>query len=403
MLVAMTALVMAIGSLTGCVQRIGADGFIDHSGKLVMDASKITPKPLAIGDYCEGLAPLRFEAGSGCLDKNGKIVFILPFVSISQFSEGMAAVRSGNGSGAKWGFIDIDGKTIIEPRYRTVGRFSENCAPVLLVSADAGPGSSGKWCFIDKSGKIILDQLYEQAEPFSEGLATVKKKGKFGCINRLGTVVVPFAYDVVYPCKNGIVVAAQGTGCDDRDQTLDYFDKLGKHLSQKVIKPVTLRNLQTSLWMTDRFDHGKDSPDRLSRSRNAFVTPGFSEGHAIVQVGEKFGFIKAVNFDSASAEIFDYVFPYSSGSFVCYSDNDGGKFDYIDSAVSFSGRAIPKTFRFYDAAPLSEGVGLVQEFKDGLFGFVDGKGNYVIPPLFNHARSFKDGRALVGDSALLVP
>ena len=56
-------------------------------------------------------------------------------------------------------------------------------------------------------------------------------------------------------------------------------------------------------------------------------------------------------------------------------------------------------FRFYDAAPFHDGMGLVQETKGGPYGYINKSGQYAFETTFDHARSFHDGLALVGASA----
>jgi len=51
--------------------------------------------------------------------------------------------------------------------------------------------------------------------------------------------------------------------------------------------------------------------------------------------------------------------------------------------------------RFDSAASFSDGLGLVSE--NGLFGYIDRTGAYVIKPEFKSAESFSEGRAVVGN------
>jgi hypothetical protein len=86
---------------------------------------------------------------------------------------------------------------------------------------------------------------------------------------------------------------------------------------------------------------------------------------------------------------------------VVYDDSNGGKMDYRGGIPEDApGIWNSKVFRFWDAAPFSDGLGLVQETKGGPYGYVDKTGNYALKPIYDHARSFKDDRALVGESAL---
>lgn len=62
--------------------------------------------------------------------------------------------------------------------YDRVNSFSEGLAPVKL---------KGKWGYIDRNGTLIIPAQYDDAGGFSEGLAPVKQKGKWGYIDRNGT------------------------------------------------------------------------------------------------------------------------------------------------------------------------------------------------------------------------
>ena len=55
----------------------------------------------------------------------------------------------------------------------------------------------GKWGFIDKNGKVVIEPQYDFAEPFSEGLGKVKKDGKWGFIDKSGKVVIEPQFDDV--------------------------------------------------------------------------------------------------------------------------------------------------------------------------------------------------------------
>ena len=65
---------------------------------------------------------------------------------------------------SKYGFIDKNGKVVIEPQFDDAGDFSEGFAQVK---------KDGKWGFIDKSGKVVIEPQFRDAEPFSEGFARV--------------------------------------------------------------------------------------------------------------------------------------------------------------------------------------------------------------------------------------
>ena len=43
---------------------------------------------------------------------------------------------------------------------------------------------------MNKSGQLIIQDNFDEARNFSEGLALVRKKGKWGYINKFGSVVI---------------------------------------------------------------------------------------------------------------------------------------------------------------------------------------------------------------------
>jgi hypothetical protein len=398
------ALALVSYCASGCNQAPKPEGFIDKSGKLVVDPTKTSQKPLVFGDYSDGFVPAKFSNGYGCLDKDGGVAFVHPFRYIAPFSEGMAAFSVGKNTAEEmWGYINSTGETVIEPTYGAAGQFSEGMAPVRMHKDDKGAKFPGKWCYIDKTGKTVLDKYFDQAEPFVDGLAVVTEKGKMGCIDKTGKFIVPPSYDKVYPVNAGVIVAAQGDGisADNRDQTLNYFDVAGTSLCQKTMTPVFLKNLRHCIWVRNEFKVGDDAVEadrKLSRPLCLDATPGFREGFGIMQEGKKFLHMTPKFQRPGFAAVFDYVFPFSDGMALVYSDNSGGKLGYVDSAHQ---PVIP--FKYWDASPFSSGLALVQETKGGLYGYIDKKGKYVLPPIYESARPFKDDRALVGKSALLQP
>lgn len=50
---------------------------------------------------------------------------------------------------------------------------------------------NGKYGYIDRTGTLIIPTQYDYAGAFSEGLAPVKQKGKWGYIDRNGTWRLP--------------------------------------------------------------------------------------------------------------------------------------------------------------------------------------------------------------------
>lgn len=395
-------------SLTACSEPKQPSGFIDKSGGMVLNLDKLSPRPTVLGNFSEGLAVVKTEKGWGCLSKTGELVFDQPFKYLSPFAEGVAAYCTTDGaSRERWGYIYKNGTTAVRPAFAAAQKFSGDLAAVKLPDEHEDPKKAGRWCYIDKGGQQVIQDTFEAAEPFHDGLAVVKVNGKMGAINTAGNLIVPAKYDVVYSASNGNIVAARGTGLsgENPDQVLDYMDAKGKVQFQKTIHGVTLKNLRPKLWV--KFDPKETAEAAVEsgwhRPLSSFVSPGFSENKSIGQVDAKF----AINqqFDArAFAGFYDYIYPVTGGYFVAYEDANGGKMDYRGGVPEeAAGIWNSKTFRFFDAAPFSDGLGLVQESKDGRYGFVDKSAQFALKPTYKYARSFRDSLALVGDAPIQTP
>jgi len=77
----------------------------------------------------------------------------------------------------RWGFVDISGKVVIEPKYNLAYDFSEGFAIIVL---------SGSYGYIDKSGRLISEPKYFGAMDFSEGIGLVCHKNKWKYIDTAG-------------------------------------------------------------------------------------------------------------------------------------------------------------------------------------------------------------------------
>jgi WG containing repeat len=94
----------------------------------------------------------------------------------------------------KFGFKDLDGNTVILPKYTIAYDFSEGLAQVQL---------DNKWGFINKKGVIICPIQYDDCNAFSEGLAVVQKNGVYGYINKDGKIRILPQYSSASNFKEG--------------------------------------------------------------------------------------------------------------------------------------------------------------------------------------------------------
>ncbi len=64
----------------------------------------------------------------------------------------------------KWGYIDHVGKVVVNPRFDFADRFSEGMAAIQ---------SGDKWGYIDASGNVVIAATFDHGDAFADGLALV--------------------------------------------------------------------------------------------------------------------------------------------------------------------------------------------------------------------------------------
>ena len=115
--------------------------------------------------FSEGLAVVRIGQKFGVIDNIGRTVAFCKYDQIEPFSEGRAVVRVGD----KYGYIDTDGKEVIAPdKYVAAWPYRNGLALVVIDQQRFLYG------YIDMDGNTIVPFRLAEANSFSEGIAIVK-------------------------------------------------------------------------------------------------------------------------------------------------------------------------------------------------------------------------------------
>ena len=279
---------------------------------------------------------IRERNGAGYIDRQGKVIIQPAFDSSGNygdddFFDGLARVRI---SGESW-YVGADGK----PRFkaRGCGAFSEGLAP-CVTDRNAG--------FIDRSGKLVIPYVFDSVGAFSEGLAVVARNGGYGYVKKDGSFAIGLRYLFAAAWSDGVARVIEYGPC-----------RYAGYGPCDAFNPITLP------WI-----------------------PGDSSERDPVPPKCLYSFI-----DKSGARLFDTRFPnakdFSEGLAPVGNDTSWG---YIDRNRNV---AIP--LQFEDAEPFSEGLAAVR--KGGKWGYVDNHGRMIIAPQFSFARPFSEGMALVGD------
>ncbi|HMP50939.1 MAG TPA: WG repeat-containing protein, partial [Candidatus Melainabacteria bacterium] len=132
----------------------------------------------------------------GFVNKEGKMIIQPQFLEAGTFSEGLAPVKTDAG----WGYLDRSGKVVLEG-FDEAGVFSEGLAAVKIPSNGPlvekfGNDSAALWGFIDSTGNFVIKPQFQDAGPFREGLSAVASGGKYGFIDRDGTFEIKPQFDL---------------------------------------------------------------------------------------------------------------------------------------------------------------------------------------------------------------
>lgn len=188
-------------------------GFIDQQGKIVVEAAYFS-----VGYFSAGLAWVKPEEKKvGFIDKTGKIVINADYTMAKDFdatakrtlvSKGEVdlyltttgeeikvegATKLGNFEngfayafkGEKVGFVNSDGKWVVEPIYTKVHHFHDGLAQVRLGTV---------WGFVDAQGKEVIAPQFDDLGDFKNGFAPAKKGAVWGIIDKTGKFVVEPQY-----------------------------------------------------------------------------------------------------------------------------------------------------------------------------------------------------------------
>ena len=199
---------------------------------------------------------------------------------------------------------------------------------------------------------IVIDYAYQEARDFHEGLAAVKQDDRWGYIDYLGRIAIPFVHRV-----------------PEAGDFSDGFAFVGDHYIDTFGNPAFVRI-------------DEDTDERIEK----FFTNGlpFSEGLAAVQSGGQWGFI-----DLMGNYVISPMFE-RAGSFVdgLAPARSKGLWGYINVRGIFV--IEPKFMRAND---FHEGLAAV--YINGRWGYINKEGKYAIRPSYYEAGNFVYGLAAV--------
>jgi hypothetical protein len=290
----------------------------------------------------------------GC-DRN-KLLTIeeLPYTRVWDFQDGLALARiPGNVQGVNslYGFVNEEGVWVIPPQFSrvnqhrlsampTVPAFHEGLAAVAVYNIFSRQHMYG---FINTDGEWVIEPQFYDAHNFRDGAAVVFYIQDFSVLE-VFTYTITGEIDISSIEAGYVVIDRDGNFIVEPGRYAAIFPFI-EDGTALVTSPIFAEEMTMGIINT----RGEELVP-LSRGYR-YIMPFYSRDYASVQSQEeKWG---AINRD------FELVVPFIS-----------------DSALSFF-------------------EGLSMASVDGLFGYVDTHGQWVIEPQFDSARSFSEGLAAV--------
>ncbi len=244
------------------------------------------------------------------IDRSGRDVFASRWDELKCYSEGLAAIRAGD----RWGFVDVEGKAVVEPAFAAVSDFSEGLAGFEVGRTVELRGDGFSWIrhgtrgFLDHEGQVVIPARWACATPFREGRSVVGLPGdepaahgiahhgrKLGCIDRSGRLVIEARWGWIEPFSEGLAVVNQVLPTRD-DELYGYIDLVGSEVIAPAYKMASAFAGGLALVRPPGEDwRGKtvliDRANRVVSVLPCGFVDRFAEGRAVAWAGESYGYL----------------------------------------------------------------------------------------------------------------
>ena len=161
-------------------------GYIDKTGKVVIDFKYKDAKDFSFG---YGVVKSKLGNNNIVIDKDGNEIITRSYsMFFGPISKNLFIVTA-NDPLRGYAIVDQNEKVIIDG----IAQSGKNIDGLIQVKEVADKGSfwnDGKWGYIDENGKLVINFQYDFAGDYVDGIAGVVKDGKFGFINKNNEYII---------------------------------------------------------------------------------------------------------------------------------------------------------------------------------------------------------------------
>lgn len=341
----------------------------------------------------------------GMLKANGEDFIPVKYDSLGMYSDNMLVAKVGD----KYGFLNEEGKETVPFVYSQAHNYSEGLAAVV--------DENGKYLFIDKLGNVaIKPKKYDRVDNFQNGTCKVYRKDKVWEIDREGKKVKDStkkleAYDTHVGCGNDDMYVENTNYPNDIDTnntltpnitpTLSFNDKFFQHQQIKTdnVIPNNKNKYETEL----KYEISDLKRQKLNGRIKKIDCSRYNDKDDDIQLSQQFS-QNICKYDEVLDNFSDGLLPVTKNKKLGYINAKGEE-------------VIPCTLKYYIEPGMDDGFVIFGRFKEGLakvcsfdgesgaeeffgaknikFGYMDKMGKIIIPPIYQTAGDFSEGKAYV--------
>lgn len=284
-----------------------------------------------------------------------------------------------------WGFVDSNGVEVVPKKYPILREYSyERALFGYFRHVETYYKRDPIFGYLDLEGNEVIERIYDYAEDFNYGVAKVGKGNYYGYIDPFGNEIIPIKYEILGHYNSGLVCAGK---TDSNGHTVyGYFDLQGEiALPFLYEKAEDFSNGIAQVSIGGRVGCIAPNGSEIIPIKYSDMTPFNDEGIAVVMEKGKVGMVNR----------------YGKVIVSCYFDTIGvswpGRFS--EDVVGVSVRnlwgflnckgevVIPLK---YDGCTDFKG-GIAGVMKDEKWGCIDKKGNVVVPIKYDWLRVLNKG------------
>lgn len=392
------------------VKRTNKWGYLNELGEEVIKCEFDS-----VGYFKDGIAVVRMNKKYGVINKLGKYIINNSFDYPLEIREEKIIFRGENNK--KRLFLP-NGNIVVNCIYDDfLGYYKNNNQKFQLAQKDL------KFGWLNEKGEEVIQFKYEDAKQFFDGFSCVKENGKWGIIDLKGDYVIINLFDSIFQINNSehgynaenrylnwfAIVLISGNkifindkGIKIKDCPFEQVEPFSyglaavsneKELFGFIDSTLTLIIPQIYSWIPDIHFSAWRYP------------PKFSGDYCSVNKNEKFSIInKSGDVITIWSEIYFEIPGENSYSEIMINKKYGllnGKFKLQIPAIYDHLNLIPFRSEFYGSLPyFIPGEAIFPVVKGGCYGYIDIKGQTIIPFIYDDANPFQEGKAKVKQNGL---